>query len=371
MVKKKKASKKGVNKSDNNFNRNLLIGAVILILIFVVAFNFAGKGSDEEGLGQSVPGVEEGEKSGQSSSIPRCKPLNGGKVENSPCKCGTTICNDENDICTPYANHCQGGPKIFPPDPNLLCGQDYAKRQCEYGFDCIGVKNYPREPLRLCMGKVKYKIITYDDECNDPPGCCSIKSVGEYDCPVHMECIKNHRIGGIGDRCGFRGTPDVEELGDFTAYVYSFIQLRPYKNNILPAYILVKAKVNGMKQFAGQKVTITMLSGKIHRTDDVVKIFGIDNFFGRSDFEGNTNSIAVVVITLDKDGNGEGLLSFDIGALPFPSDGGIPAKITIPSGTYQLSSYIYMQPGDYSLDEMLQMTDYGSRGNLDPFFVVP
>ena len=47
---KKKVSKKKANKSSNNFNRNLLIGAVIIILIFVVAFNFAGKGSDEEGL---------------------------------------------------------------------------------------------------------------------------------------------------------------------------------------------------------------------------------------------------------------------------------------------------------------------------------
>ena len=49
---KKKVSKKKANKSSNNFNRNLLIGAVIIILIFVVAFNFAGKGSDEEGLAQ-------------------------------------------------------------------------------------------------------------------------------------------------------------------------------------------------------------------------------------------------------------------------------------------------------------------------------
>ena len=52
---KKKVSKKKANKSSNNFNRNLLIGAVIIILIFVifvVAFNFAGEGSDEEGLAQ-------------------------------------------------------------------------------------------------------------------------------------------------------------------------------------------------------------------------------------------------------------------------------------------------------------------------------
>tara|TARA_Y100000310_G_scaffold4403_1_gene5269 strand:- start:31 stop:789 length:759 start_codon:yes stop_codon:yes gene_type:complete len=49
---KKKVSKKKANKSSNNFNRNLLIGAVIIILIFVVAFNFAGKGFDEEGLAQ-------------------------------------------------------------------------------------------------------------------------------------------------------------------------------------------------------------------------------------------------------------------------------------------------------------------------------
>ena len=59
---KKKASKKGVNKSDNNFNRNLLIGVVILILIFVVVFNFAGKGYDEEGLGTGgVGGSDAGE----------------------------------------------------------------------------------------------------------------------------------------------------------------------------------------------------------------------------------------------------------------------------------------------------------------------
>ncbi len=59
---KKKVSKKKANKSSNNFNRNLLIGAVIIILIFVVAFNFAGKGSDEEGLAQSPPVGGEDEK---------------------------------------------------------------------------------------------------------------------------------------------------------------------------------------------------------------------------------------------------------------------------------------------------------------------
>ncbi len=59
---KKKVSKKKANKSSNNFNRNLLIGAVIIILIFVVAFNFAGKGSDEEGLAQSPPVDGEDEK---------------------------------------------------------------------------------------------------------------------------------------------------------------------------------------------------------------------------------------------------------------------------------------------------------------------
>jgi hypothetical protein len=45
---KKSVKKKG--SKNPNFNRNSLIGIVILILIFVVAFNFAGKGSDEEGL---------------------------------------------------------------------------------------------------------------------------------------------------------------------------------------------------------------------------------------------------------------------------------------------------------------------------------
>ena len=59
---KKKVSKKKANKSSNNFNRNLLIGAVIIILIFVVAFNFAGKGYDEEGLAQMGPGDGEDEK---------------------------------------------------------------------------------------------------------------------------------------------------------------------------------------------------------------------------------------------------------------------------------------------------------------------
>ena len=57
---KKKVSKKKANKSSNNFNRNLLIGAVIIILIFVVAFNFAGKGSDEEGLAQMDMGGGDG-----------------------------------------------------------------------------------------------------------------------------------------------------------------------------------------------------------------------------------------------------------------------------------------------------------------------
>ena len=48
--------KKKVSKNPN-FNRNLLIGVVIIILIFVVAFNFAGKDSDEEGLAQSPPNL--------------------------------------------------------------------------------------------------------------------------------------------------------------------------------------------------------------------------------------------------------------------------------------------------------------------------
>ena len=322
----------------------------------------AGSGA-ASGAGQAEGEGQGGAGSSYSGAKPRCQPLNGGLVTNPPCRCGNSICYYEGDVCTPYANHCQGGPKISDPDPGSPHGTPTQKRECEHDFDCKG-------SLRQCLGKVKYKVTNYAD-CDNPnypqPGFCKVKTTVEAECPVNMECIKNTRPDGVGDRCGFIGTPDVGQLGGLSAHIMSFDQAYPDgSGGLIPATIFIKVKVDGMKQFAGQDVTVTVAVGNVHRTDDTIKIFTAYNFFGRR----HGSSIDVANIKLDQDGHGDGVLRFTLRPWPIPPDGSLPGTVMIPSGTYQLSGGVYIQSGKYTVEEM-KMMDLGSRGKLDPFFVVP
>jgi len=322
----------------------------------------AGSGA-ASGAGQAEGEGQGGTGSSYSGAKPRCQPLNGGLVENPPCKCGERICYYKGDVCTPYANHCQAGPKISDPDPGSPHGTPTQKRECEVDFDCKG-------SLRQCLGKVKYRVTNYAD-CDNPnypqPGLCKVKNTVEAECPVNMECIKNTSPDGVGDRCGFKGTPDVGQLGGLSAHIMSFNQAFPDDDGgLIPATIYIEVKVDGMKQFAGQDVTVSVEVGNVHRTDDTIKIFTAYNFFGQR----HGSSIDVDNIKLDQDGHGEGFLSFTLRPWPIPPDGSLPGAVMIPSGTYQLSGGVYIQSGKYTVEEM-KMMDLGSRGKLDPFFVVP
>ncbi len=53
MAKKKSVDKKN---SNNGFNRNLVIGVVVLLVAFLLVMNFSGDGESEDGLGTIGPG---------------------------------------------------------------------------------------------------------------------------------------------------------------------------------------------------------------------------------------------------------------------------------------------------------------------------
>jgi hypothetical protein len=362
-----------MSEKPQSLKRFALLSVGLVVLLFGVANldELTGQATGGEGGCGGVE-IEDGvlhegiahDAKAFSGSKPRCQPLNGGLVENHPCKCGERICYYKGDVCTPYANHCQAGPKISDPDPGFPHGTPTQKRECKHDLDC-------KDSLRQCLGKVKYRVTNYADCDNNYPqlGFCKVKNTVEAECPVNMECIKNTSPDGVGDRCGFKGTPDVGELGDLRAHV-RFKQAFPGDpgTGLVSAYMFIDAKVNGMKQFAGREVTITVKASKAYRTDDVMKIFTAYNFDGR--LFPSPGSIGVGTLTLDKDGTGEVVLPFTLRAWPAPTDDSIPAAIMIPSGTYQLNGAVYIQSGTYTVEEM-KMMDFGSRGKFDPFFVVP
>jgi hypothetical protein len=149
MVKKKKTSKKNT-KSNPNFNRNLLIGVAVIILLFIVAFNFAGKSFDEEGLGQAAPnGIEMENMEDECKEDKECKKnLNGKKCIDNKCGCIEDEDCEDLEPKNKYGQCYTKGKRVSPTSSEMKDKNECGCWQAEYFWPLIGLIGYEDVNIR-------------------------------------------------------------------------------------------------------------------------------------------------------------------------------------------------------------------------------
>ena len=205
---KKSVKKKG--SKNPNLNRNLLIGVVIIILIFVVAFNFAGKDSDEEGLAQSPPKVipEPPPKSEVAKPCKQVGDVCGGM--NGKC-CPTTSSGSNNKknpslICDPIFNVCVPN---CDKDLPVTCGKSFAwccaqNQKCD-GTSSTGCKNACSKDEITCGPKICCDVSDGLDPDNLPDKICIFDPISKI-----YTCNKNEKL-----KCQEPNDPKCPFPGDY------------------------------------------------------------------------------------------------------------------------------------------------------------